>query len=258
MDAMIALLFIFAASLQDESIARALQLRFPDRDTSYLLAGLPDRKPIAARWPDQSAPVPAGSLVKPFLVLAYGEANGVRFPRLVCRGERDRCWRPSGHGVIGARDALAGSCNHYFRELARTTPEAALKTIALRFGLPEPGRRDPDSWIGAGDAWRIVPAAIAAAYAELLQRRADPVAASVIEGMRLAASTGTARAIGGGAIAKTGTAACVHSPRDDGDGFAVAMFPRDQPRYLLLVRVHGRPGSKAAETAAAMIHIIRP
>jgi cell division protein FtsI/penicillin-binding protein 2 len=252
------LLALCAATLQDESTARALQREFPDRSVSYLLIRLENRETAAARWPDVDTPIPVGSLVKPFLLLAYGEAHQSRFPRLTCRGGRDRCWRPSGHGVTGAREALAGSCNHYFRELARNTPESALRSVLHRYGLPPPARDDPDSWIGAGDAWRIPPAAMAMAYAELLRRSAEPAAGAAIQGMKLAASAGTAQAIGIRAMAKTGTASCLSFPRDDGDGFAVALFPREQPRYVLLVRLHGKPGSKAAETAAAMIRVIRP
>lgn len=252
------LLALCAATLEDQSIARALQREFPDRGASYLLIRLDDRRTAAARWPDADTPVPVGSLVKPFLLLAYGEAHQSRFPRLTCRGERDRCWRPSGHGVAGVREALAGSCNHYFRELARNTPESVLRSILQRYGLPPPARNDPDAWIGAGDAWRIPPAAVAAAYAELLRRSAEPAAGAAVGGMKLAASAGTAQAIGIRGMAKTGTAACLSSPRDDGDGFAVALFPRDQPRFVLLVRLHGKPGSKAAEVAAAMIRVIRP
>jgi hypothetical protein len=36
----------------------------------------------------------------------------------------------------------------------------------------------------------------------------------------------------------------------------VALFPADDPRILLMVRVHGVPGAVAAKTAGQMLHRI--
>jgi cell division protein FtsI/penicillin-binding protein 2 len=58
------------------------------------------------------------------------------------------------------------------------------------------------------------------------------------------------------ALVKTGTAACTHSQRAPGDGFTIAMVPADDPRLLLMVRVHGVPGSIAAKTAGMMLRRI--
>jgi hypothetical protein len=44
-----------------------------------------------------------------------------------------------------------------------------------------------------------------------------------------------------------------HAP---GDGFAIAMLPADDPRILLMIRVHGVPGSSAAKTAGVMLRRI--
>ena len=52
-----------------------------------------------------------------------------------------------------------------------------------------------------------------------------------------------------GARVKTGTAPCLHAHRLPGDGYAVVLYPAESPRFLLLVQVHGVPGSKAAVTA---------
>jgi hypothetical protein len=43
------------------------------------------------------------------------------------------------------------------------------------------------------------------------------------------------------------------NPRAPGDGFVVALVPAQQPEILLMVRVHGVPGAKAAETAGRML-----
>src|SRR3984885_2823191 len=55
------------------------------------------------------------------------------------------------------------------------------------------------------------------------------------------------------ALVKTGTAPCTHSPRAPGDGFAIVLTHADQPKILLMVRVHGVPGAQAAKTAGLML-----
>ena len=55
------------------------------------------------------------------------------------------------------------------------------------------------------------------------------------------------------ALVKTGTAACTHHAHAPGDGFVVALVPAGQPEFLLMVRVHGVPGAKAAMTAGRML-----
>jgi cell division protein FtsI/penicillin-binding protein 2 len=55
------------------------------------------------------------------------------------------------------------------------------------------------------------------------------------------------------ALVKTGTAACTHAKHAPGDGFAIAMLPAENPEILLLVRVHGIPGSHAARIAGEML-----
>ena len=75
----------------------------------------------------------------------------------------------------------------------------------------------------------------------------------ILAGLKMAAESGTAKALGRGVFAKTGTAACVAQRRDAGDGFAVVMEPAEAPRVALLVRVHGAPGAEAAKSAARLL-----
>jgi hypothetical protein len=42
-----------------------------------------------------------------------------------------------------------------------------------------------------------------------------------------------------------------HGP---GDGFVVALSPSDDPKILLMVRVHGVPGAEASKVAGRMLH----
>jgi len=55
------------------------------------------------------------------------------------------------------------------------------------------------------------------------------------------------------ALVKTGTATCTHARWAPADGFVLALVPAQTPEVLLLVRLHGVTGAKAAETAASIL-----
>jgi cell division protein FtsI/penicillin-binding protein 2 len=79
--------------------------------------------------------------------------------------------------------------------------------------------------------------------------------------MLLSASRGTGSAVdstlgGRRTRVKTGTAPCLHASKSPGDGYAVVLYPADSPRFLLLVQVHGVPGSRAAVTAGRMMRVV--
>jgi len=218
-------------------------------DVNFLKVDIRTREVLERKWPAAETPVPVGSLVKPFLALAYGGD----WPEFFCRGAADRCWLSRGHGRLKFPAALAQSCNAYFLNLAHAVDPHTLAVVAARFGIPPPEKDSPEARIGLGDGWRIAPLFLARAYAELATRASEPRVAEILEGMRMAAQSGTAKAIGGGRMAKTGTAACVAPRRDAGDGFALVFDPAETPRTVLLVRVHGAPGSAAAKVAARIL-----
>lgn len=227
-----------------------------DVETVSLLIVSEAGAPEAIAFADAGQPLAVGSLVKPFLALAYGEATGGEFPTVDCPGG-SRCWLPAGHGPLDLRGALRDSCNRYFDELARRAPPERVAAVAVRYGLPAPppGASAEALW-GLGDDWRISPTATAAAYRELARRRADPVVATVLQGLVEAARTGTAGGVGrrlpARTFAKTGTAPCAHG-QGGGDGFAAVVYPADNPRYTILLRIHGRTGRVAAEAAATVL-----
>jgi cell division protein FtsI/penicillin-binding protein 2 len=102
---------------------------------------------------------------------------------------------------------------------------------------------------------------MAYAYVELLSERQRPVVRQILAGMQQSAMRGTGAEVDRSlqsetALVKTGTAACTHSRPAPGDGFAVALVPAENPRLLLMVRVHGVPGSVAARTAGQMLRRI--
>jgi Penicillin binding protein transpeptidase domain len=232
-----------AASLPEQSAAIALDRAFPDPNVSYLLADCAANREICSRWTHSVAPVPIGSLVKPFTALAYAETHEFRDPSFTCSGAR--CWFPQGHGRMEISTAIAHSCNAYFMELARDVAPEPLSSVLQRFGLsaPDPGA-EAATLIGLGGSWRISPFAIARAYSELIARSLDPGVRELLAGMALSGQSGTGRGVGRGAYVKTGTAG--------GDGYVIALFPIDAPRFNLLVRVRGVPGAKAAWVCGKM------
>jgi cell division protein FtsI/penicillin-binding protein 2 len=243
--------------LFSQSAKAILERDFPSLDLSYLLLDS-SGKVLAERWPEQ-APVSPGSLVKPFLAIAYGEQNGGRFPTVRCRGTADRCWLPRGHGNLGLEEAIVQSCNAYFLELAAGLDRKRITETFARYGLTGPPIADSaESLAGVGSAWKETPLAWARAYLQLVNEQQSPAQSRVVKGMLDSAERGTARAVDAAlgrnaALAKTGTAACTHTPRGAADGFTVVLYPAAQPRLLLLVRVHGVTGAASAKIAGAMM-----
>jgi hypothetical protein len=240
-----------AASLPEQSTGNAMDRAFPDPRVSYLLTDCSASREMCSRWMHPMDPVPVGSLVKPFMALAYGETHAFRYPAFTCSGAR--CWLPSGHGRMEISSAIAHSCNAYFLELAREVAPEPLESVVKRFGLstPDPGAA-PSTLIGLGAGWRISPFAITRAYSELIARSFDPGVREILAGMALSGQSGTGRGVGRGAYVKTGTAPCSHEIKEGGDGYVIALFPIGAPRANLLVRVHGLPGAAAAWVCGKM------
>ncbi len=181
---------------------------------------------------------PVGSLVKVFTALAYG-AN---FPVVLCSGRR--CWKA--HGRVDLVGAVAHSCNWYFLQLAGKVTRTDVAMVAASYGVAPPVEDTAEARIGLGRGWLETPEALALAYLTLVRRKQEPAAALIVEGLRQCARRGTAKACGAGVLAKTGTSVCVHRPTMPGDGWALAMFPEDVPRRVVVVREHGVPGATAA------------
>ena len=251
-----------SSSLFAQSAAEALTHGFPSRDISFLLLDAHTGRVLAARWDHPDAPIPMGSLLKPFTALAYGEQHDFRYPSHTCRGTSTGCWRPHGHGEVDLAAAIGHSCNSYFRVLTESLTAADVSPTALRFGLdpPSPEISGPEL-AGLGSRWRSSPVRLAHAYLELIRRRQQPGVSKILDGMALSVQQGTGSEIRRAfpfhdVLAKTGTAACTHSRHSPGDGFTVVLAPADNPQILLMVRVHGVPGAQAAKTAGQMLRRI--
>lgn len=247
------------ATLYTQSAVRVLEREFSQPEISYLLLHLESGRLLSQQWRGAEQPVPVGSLVKPFTALAYGDAHEFAYPIHICHGEANGCWLPRGHGTVDIISAIRYSCNSYFRALTEKLRGEQVIPVAQRFGLeaPSPELRG-SALMGIGNQWKVSPVHIAQGYAELYRRRNQPGTEPLVTGLSEAAARGTAAGVGKAlkhatALAKTGTAPCTHSPRAPGDGFAVALLPTAPAPLLLLVRVHGAPGSQAAVVAGNML-----
>jgi beta-lactamase class D len=246
--------------LFSQSAQAVLERDFPSPDLSYLLLD-GSGKVLAERWATQQAVSP-GSMVKPFLALAYGEQHGGRFPTVRCLGTESRCWLPRGHGNLVLEEAIAQSCNAYFLQLAAGLDRQRAAQTLARYGLSGPAAdASADNLAGLGDAWKETPLAWARAYLQLVNEQQSPVQSRIVKGMLDSAKRGTARSVDAAlgrnaALAKTGTAACTHTPQGAADGFTVVLYPAARPRLLLLVRVHGVTGAESTRVAGAMLRAL--
>jgi len=252
------------SSLFAQSAGQILNRDFPGGDISFLLLDARTGKVLASRWDNPQAPIPLGSLVKPFTALAYGEHHAFRYPAHICRGTATGCWLPHGHGEVDLPSAIAYSCNSYFRALTANMTAVDVSPTAMRFGLePPPPETSGPTLAGLGNRWLISPLNMARAYLEFVRRRNQPGVRQILAGMAQSAEQGTGAEVDralpfSDALVKTGTAMCTHAKRAPGDGFTIAMSPSDDPQILLMVRVHGVPGAQAAKIAGQMLSRIEP
>jgi cell division protein FtsI/penicillin-binding protein 2 len=246
-------------TLFSQSAIRILDDEFQDPGISYLLFDARAQVLLSSRWNDAARPIPLGSLVKPFTALAYAEAHGFEYPAHVCKGQASGCWRIRPHGELDIVSAIAVSCNSYFRLLAESLKGEQLLPTANTFGLDAPNRElTGESLIGLGQQWRVSPLHMARAYLELYRRRDQPGVRELLSGMAQSAERGTGAGVGralqhADALVKTGTAPCTHTHPAPADGYVVALVPADQPEMLLMIRVHGVAGAKAAFTAGRIL-----
>jgi cell division protein FtsI/penicillin-binding protein 2 len=251
------------SSLFAQGAALALDLEFPDPDISFLLVDARSGELLVSRWDRPDIPIPIGSLAKPFAALAYGGHHGFQYPSHTCRGSDTGCWRPGGHGDMDLGSAIAYSCNSYFRVLTEDLNSADLSLTADHFGIEPPDDTAAGMELaGLGPRWRVSPLHMAHAYIALLRNRENPAVSQILAGMERSAREGTGaeadRVLGPrGALVKTGTAVCTDARHAPGDGFAMVLAPAEEPRILLMVRMHGVPGSRAARTAGQMLKRIR-
>ena len=230
-----------------QSAAESLTRDFSSPEISFLLLDAHSGQVLVSRWENSDRPIPLGSLAKPFAALAYGEQHGFRYPAHFCEGTATGCWRPDGHGDVDLTSAIAYSCNSYFRALTADLNASDVSPTAAKFGLEIPdGDISGSELAGLSPRWQVSPLHMAHAYLELAHQKDNPTVHQILNGMARSARQGTGAEVDRAlavpsALVKTGTAACTHERHAPGDGFTIALVPEDDPRLLLMVRVHGVP-----------------
>jgi cell division protein FtsI/penicillin-binding protein 2 len=246
-------------NLYYQALIHALNQEFAGDGDSYLLLDANSGTLLASHWSNYSSPISLGSLVKPFTALAYAETHDFVFPTYECKGQASACWQVHPHGSLNIVSAISASCNSYFRTLAGNVSTPQMQSVTHEFGLQAPGKNfTVSSLVGLGGEWKISPIRMAHAYGELWERRTQPGVREIIEGMSRSAHHGTGAAVGrqikySEVLVKTGTVPCSHAAQTSTDGFAVVLLPVQNSAIVLLIRVHGVAGVKAAEVAARVL-----
>ncbi len=242
-----------AQGLYAQSIQTALAGR--TAGVEVIVLDLRTHETLANTFAHPATPIPVGSLLKPFLALAYAHVHKEPLTAVVCHGHPDRCWKDGGHGAMTLPVAIAQSCNAYFLQLAADLTPAGI--AAIPYLPPPPANAPPETLIGLTGDWPIAPEALVQAYAALLAGPANVANTDILSGMRASSEHGTASRIGhhpGGVLAKTGTAPCVDAHcKASGDGLVVAAVPAMHPTLLLLVRKRGTTGAMTAEAAGRIL-----
>ncbi|MCI0418156.1 MAG: hypothetical protein L0312_02865 [Acidobacteria bacterium] len=173
--------------------------------SAVLLWDIPRSEVLAAVRPEAfAAPRCMGSLLKPFLLLAYlnevcnpsshlpdcpkgddfdvpqgshRSEPGARFRPCAGRATAQcsvECWHKPGHGKLDMRRALAVSCNQYFYQLAEQTPPSSFFKTLDALGLRTSGRFAGASWvppeamIGLDSSLGLEPLQVLKAYLSLI------------------------------------------------------------------------------------------
>lgn len=228
-----------ANTLYRQSAAALLASHELGPQVNYVVLDVGSGQVAAAQWPSPDMPVSVGSLVKPFLAAAHEGP----YPRVQC--DRSQCWK--NHGSVGLTEALAYSCNSYFLQLLHDVTPDELNPGLQSMGLPAiPSNASARTMIGLDGQWRVTP--------ETLLRAFGRLGAPVREGLELAARSGTMKAARQPEVwGKTGTAACTHHPREQGDGFALLW----SAEWAVLVRMHNTTGANAAPIAGEILRLLR-
>lgn len=226
-----------------------------DAKFEYAVLNLNSGNWLELHWANPKLGALPGSLLKIVPAMAHGLRHGGRFPEHECLGLKSGCWSPAAHGRVGIARAVAHSCNAYFLRLAQGLTYEDVCLAASALGVRGPASDDVEEWIGRKAGWRVHPLGLVGAYARVVERQHEAAYSGIMEGLRECAKTGTGRALGGIALAKTGTAGCEHSPRSPGDGWTVALWPPESPKFGAVGRACGEPGSHVAGRLKSIIQM---
>jgi cell division protein FtsI/penicillin-binding protein 2 len=215
-----------------------------------------------------------GSLFKLAIAVAALDGNGRADAEHRCTGADTvdghayRCWLSAGHGRVDLDDAIAVSCNLYFRWLARGISTSAIASSARSLGLLPRDRAvalSDETILGEAaplSARMLLETALALASRGRLARPSLQLASAryrpLYRGLRECVRTGTARSawsrrisIGG----KTGTSDVPDVPGRHA-GWFIGFAPFDHPRYAIVVLDRNGLGSEAAAVAREVLETL--
>lgn len=237
-----------------------------------------------------------GSLAKPlvaYALLASGKSSDdVFFCRPSSPEEKSTkaCWYKPGHGNLTFVQAMAQSCNAWFRQWLKGSDSGPTLNMLEKLdvlsreeikGIP----RLNEKICGLDGNLSISSLNCAAAFASLFNGgvilninnserglRISPVDSMKINaraldlvsnGMHECGTTGTGAAFGkilgsGSALVKTGTAYAVTKSGVDSsktDGWCIALYPADKPSFLILLHLKNGSGTQASEKAAFYLKV---
>jgi stage II sporulation protein D len=254
----LAALLVAAGSLPTSATPAASKVTTrPEMKTASLLVWRLEHDHVTG--PDGwGRPLPMGSLAKPFVAKAWARSHsGAATPRFECTSA-SACWLPSGHGALGLAQAIASSCNAFFRALAAATPERTLGAVLREEGFLVPRPMSADTAIGGDGALAIWPGALLRAYRRLTREpwaEGEKVRAELLAGLRENALRGTARGLGRyGLWAKTGTVPAIDGRPLRTSGLTVAVDDAGGAVLGFLPDGTGREAARALAAALAPLH----
>ncbi len=217
-----------------------------------------------------------------FTAIAFYEEHGNHFPVLQCppslASDSNGCWDRNGHGKLGIVEAIAYSCNVYFRQLAqKTSPDLFQKTLR-EFDLAG-SERIPDiqsAMTGKSLEWTVSPIMLLRAYSALFNGGylypygqvpgkhivlEDSIQKIIYQGMKLSSEQGTSleakKSSGQSILGKTGTSYLWNDGKvnwHDTQGWWVGLYPADKPQIAVLTFVpKGRGATHAAPLGGRVI-----
>ncbi|HEY1911871.1 MAG TPA: SpoIID/LytB domain-containing protein [Vicinamibacterales bacterium] len=231
---------------------------------AFLAIDLRTRSPLdevqASRLDRAVAP---GSVIKIATLAAalesglINERSGVTCTRdVVVDGHRLTCTHPDRHRPLLPADALSESCNVYVATIAKRLSRPAFDRALASLGLPLSDRRVPVSTAALGlEGVDLAPRALIEAVVRVAEEPTrlpwkTETLSVVRDGLRAAARTGTATALGArgiDALAKTGTTI---GGSGGTQGLVVGVTPASKPTIGFVLLASGGAGIDAAGIAA--------